>query len=160
MSTFEPTDEALQAILVRHRDREGALLPILHDIQGAFGFVPAAMVPAVAGELNLTRAEVHGTISFYHDFRSEPAGRSIVKLCQAEACQARGARAVTAALEAGLGVSLGATTADGAVSLEPVYCLGLCASGPAALVDGRPVARLDPKDAPELLGDLLGEVSS
>jgi formate dehydrogenase subunit gamma len=140
-------------IVARHADREGALLPILQDLQAALGYVPAGAVPEIARALNLTRAEVHGALSFYHDFRSAPAGRRVVKLCQAEACQARGGRRVTAALERRLGVELGATSADGAVTLEPVYCLGLCASGPAALVEGRPVARL----AEDRLEPLLAE---
>jgi formate dehydrogenase subunit gamma len=144
--------ERCEEILARHLGREGALLPILHDVQDAFGCIPDAAVPLIAQALNLSRAEVHGTLTFYHDFRRAPAGRRVVKLCQAEACQARGGRAVTAAAEAALGVRLGATTADGEVTLEPVYCLGLCASGPAALVDGRPVGRLDPTDLQRLVG--------
>lgn len=138
-------------ILERHAGREGALLPILHDVQAAVGFVPEAAIAPIAEALNLTRAEVHGTLSFYHDFRRAPAGRRVVKLCQAEACQARGGRSVTAAAEATLGVRLGETSLDGEVTLEPVYCLGLCASGPAALVDGRPVGRLTPEESRQLL---------
>ena len=147
------TKQACRKALARHAGREGALLPILHDLQDALGFVPHEAVAILAEALNLTRAEVHGTLSFYHDFRDAPAGRRIVKLCQAEACQARGGRAVTAAATARLGVPLGETSADGELTLEPVYCLGLCASGPAALVDGRPVARLSPDD----LGPLFEE---
>ena len=147
--------ELCREIVARHADREGALLPILHAVQEAVGYVPAAAVPEIAEALNLTRAEVHGTISFYHDFRERPAGRRLVKLCQAEACQARGGRAVTAAAEAALGVGLGETSADGAVTLEPVYCLGLCASGPAALVDGRPVARLSEDRLEPLLAEAM-----
>lgn len=150
MTPLETIDETLAAILARHSGREGALIPILHDIQDAFGFVPEAAVPTLAQRLNLTRAEVHGTLSFYHDFRAEPPGRRVVKLCQAEACQARGGRAVTAALEERLSVALGETAADGSVTLEAVYCLGLCASGPAALVDGRPVGRLGPASVERL----------
>ncbi|HKR88960.1 MAG TPA: formate dehydrogenase subunit gamma [Phenylobacterium sp.] len=150
MSTLELIGE----ILARHDGREGALIPILHDIQDALGFVPETAVPAVAQRLNLTRAEVHGALSFYHDFRREPAGRHVVKLCQAEACQARGGRASTTELEARLGVAMGETSPDGRVSLEPVYCLGLCASGPAALVDGRPVGRLDRPALARLVSEL------
>jgi formate dehydrogenase subunit gamma len=138
-------------ILARHAMREGALLPILRDVQQALGCVPAEAVPVIAEALNLTRAEVHGVVSFYHDFREAPPGRRVVKLCQAEACQARGGRAVTGAAEAGLGLRLGETSPDGAVTLEAVYCLGLCASGPAALVDGRPHARLVPDEVVALL---------
>ena len=130
----------------------GELLPLLHAIQARFGYIPPAAVPHVAQLLNLTLAEVHGTLSFYHDFRTSPAARRTIKLCQAEACQARGGRAVTTAVEDRLGVGLGATTRDGDVALEAVYCLGLCASGPSAMVDGRPVGRLAP-DALESLFD-------
>jgi formate dehydrogenase subunit gamma len=144
--------ELCAEILTRHAGREGALLPILHDVQAAVGFVPEAAVADIAHGLNLTRAEVHGTVSFYHDFRTGPAGRRVIKLCQAEACQARGGRAVTAAVEDRLGARLGGTSAGGEVTLEAVYCLGLCASGPSAMVDGRPVARLAP-DALEALFD-------
>ena len=148
--------EIAREIVAGHAGREGALLPVLHGLQGAFGHVPDEAVALVAEALNLSRAEVHGVVSFYHDFRRRPAGRRVVKLCQAEACQARGGRAVTAAALASAGVALGQTTADGEVSVEGVYCLGLCASGPAALVDGRPVARLDEAGAAALVA---GEVS-
>jgi len=144
--------ERCAEIVAPHLGREGALLPILHDVQDVFGCVPDAAVPVIAEALNLSRAEVHGTLTFYHDFRRAPAGRRVVKLCQAEACQARGGRAVTAAAETALGVRLGATSENGEVTLEPVYCLGLCASGPSALVDGRPVGRLDPADLSRLVG--------
>jgi len=134
---------------------QGELLPLLHAIQARFGYIPPAAVPHVAQLLNLTRAEVHGTLSFYHDFRTSLPARRTIKLCQAEACQARGGRAVTTAVEDRLGVRLGATTQDGEVALEAVYCLGLCASGPSAMVDGRPVGRL----APEALERLFDETA-
>ena len=142
-------------ILARHAGREGALLPILHDLQATFGFVSDPAVAQVAEALNLSRAEVHGVVTFYHDFRRAPAGRRVVQLCQAEACQARGAREVTAALETATRLRLGETTSDGALTLQAAYCLGLCASGPAALVDGRPVGRI----APARVADLLGEAA-
>ena len=122
----------LLAILARHQDKEGPLLPILHDVQEAWGHIPNAAVPVIAGSLNLSRAEVHGTISFYHDFRRVPLERTVLKLCRAEACQARGADRIAAALEA-----------LDAVAVEPVYCLGLCASGPSAMVGKQLFARLD-----------------
>ena len=122
---------------------DGALLPILHALQESFGHVPSAAVPIVASALNLSRADVHGVVTFYHDYRSKPAGKHVLKLCRAEACQARGAEAVVAKAEAALGVALGKTTADGVTTLEATYCLGLCASGPSAMLDGRVVARLD-----------------
>jgi formate dehydrogenase subunit gamma len=122
---------------------EGPLLPILHEVQRAFGHVPEASVPVIADVLNLTRAEVHGVVSFYHDFRRAAPGRHVVKLCRAEACQSMGGDALAAHAERCLGVELGATRSDGGVTLEPVYCLGLCATAPSAMVDGRVVGRLD-----------------
>lgn len=130
-------------IIAVHAGLEGATLPILHALQDHFGHVPAEAVPMVAEALNMSRAEVHGCLTFYHDFRREPAGRHVVKLCRAEACQAVGADALHAELRAAYGVDWHGTTRDGRVTIEPVFCLGLCASGPAALVDGEPVARLD-----------------
>jgi formate dehydrogenase subunit gamma len=123
--------------------REGAMLPTLHAIQSEFGYVPAEAVPLIAHALNLSRAEVHGVISFYHDFRRHPPGRHVLQLCRAEACQAMGADALAARARERLGADWGETTADGAVTLEPVFCLGLCACAPSAMLDGRPVARLN-----------------
>jgi formate dehydrogenase subunit gamma len=119
-----------------------ALLPILHHIQDALGFVPTPLVPDIAAALSLSRAEVHGVITYYHHFRSAPAGRHVVQICQAEACRANGAEAVMAHASVRLACVPGHTRADGAVTLEPVYCLGLCATGPAALVDDRLRARV------------------
>jgi formate dehydrogenase subunit gamma len=133
----------VQEILTRHQDREGALLPILHDVQAEFGFIPEPAVPEIARALNLGKAEVHGVVTFYHDFRQKPAGAHVVKLCRAEACQAMGADRVAAHARARLGVDFHETTRDGRVTLEPVFCLGLCACGPAALVDGKLSGRLD-----------------
>ena len=125
------------------KDLEGPMLPVLHAVQARFGYVPEAAVPAVAEALNVTRAEVHGVVSFYHDFRSEPAGRAVVRVCRSEACKSVGADRLLTDLEAALGVRAGETAADGSVTLEPVYCLGLCACAPAAQVDGRPVGRAE-----------------
>jgi formate dehydrogenase subunit gamma len=119
------------------------LLPILHDLQEAFGYVDEKAEPIVAEVLNLTRAEVHGVVTFYHDFRRKPAGTHTLRLCRAEACQSVGSEALAARAEAALGVVSGETTADGKVTLEAVYCLGLCALSPSAMIDGRVVARLD-----------------
>ena len=130
-------------ILALHIGREGALLPILHDVQAAFGMVPQAALPQIAKALNISRAEVHGVVSFYHDFREHRAGAHVVKLCRAEACQAVGAERVAAHARAALGVDWHGTTPDGRVTLEPVFCLGLCACGPSAMVDGRVVGRVD-----------------
>lgn len=133
----------LHEILDAHRQTEGALLPILHDVQAAFGHVPAEALPVIARDLNISHAEVHGVMTFYHDFRAEKAGRKVVKLCRAEACQAVGADALADRARARTGLDWHQTSSDGALTLEPVFCLGLCACGPAAMVDGRLVARLD-----------------
>ena len=130
-------------ILADHQGVEGSLLPILHAVQAAFGHVPQAAIPQIAKALNQSRAEVAGVISFYHDFRDAPAGRHVVKLCRAEACQAMGADALADHARARLGVDWHETSADGRVTLEPVYCLGLCACAPAAMVDGKLAGRLD-----------------
>jgi len=129
------------------------LLPILHALQEEFGYIDEAAEPVIAEELNITRAEVHGVISFYHDFRRAPAGRHVLKLCRAEACQAAGGDALAAHAEARLGVALGNTTADGRITVEPVYCLGLCSVSPSAMIDGRIVARLDTKKLDALLAE-------
>jgi formate dehydrogenase subunit gamma len=122
---------------------EGATLPMLHALQRAFGHVPDEAVPLVAEALNMSRAEVHGCLTFYHDFHRQPPGRHVLKLCRAEACQAVGADQLHAQVLAELGVAWHGTTADGQVTAEPVFCLGLCACGPAALLDDTPLARLD-----------------
>ena len=119
-------------LIAEHRDQPGALLPLLHAVQEALGYVPDEGVPAMARALNLSRAEVHGVITYYHFFRREPPGRQVVQVCRAEACQACGAEHLLAHAERVLGCERHATRADGAVTLEPVYCLGLCASSPGA----------------------------
>jgi len=135
--------DRIEEILNDHNGMEGPLLPVLHSVQAAFGHVPQAALPIIARALNLSRAEVHGVMSFYHDFREAPAGRHVVKLCRAEACQAMGADRVAAHAKARLGVDWHGTTATGAVTLEPVFCLGLCACAPAAMVDGKLIGRCD-----------------
>lgn len=135
--------DRIAEILEAHQGLEGPLLPILHAIQEAFGYVPDSAVPQIAKALMLSKAEVHGVISFYHDFRSAPAGRHVLKLCRAEACQTVGGDAVADRIKAALGIDWHETTPDGRVTLEPVFCLGLCACGPAAMVDGRLVGRCD-----------------
>jgi formate dehydrogenase subunit gamma len=122
---------------------EGPLLPILHGIQEEFGYVPQEALPVIAEGLNISRAEVHGVVSFYHDYRSHPAGRHVLKLCQAEACQSMGSDRIAALVKLALGIDFHETTKDGAVTLEPVYCLGLCACSPAAMLDGDVIGRLD-----------------
>ncbi|MCA0203894.1 MAG: formate dehydrogenase subunit gamma [Proteobacteria bacterium] len=135
--------ETLHEILNAHRGMEGALLPILHAVQEAFGHVPQEALPVIAKDLNITRAEAHGVMSFYHDFRENPAGRTVLKLCRAEACQSVGADALADHARGKLGIDWHETTADGAVTLEPIFCLGLCACGPAAMVNGKLVGRTD-----------------
>ena len=150
------SDARTREIVSNHNHLEGPLLPILHAVQHAFGCVPEAAVPVIAEELNLSRAEVHGVVTFYHDFRREPAGRHVVKMCRAEACQSMGCERLVAEAEDRLGISCGENTPDGRVTLEAVYCLGLCATAPAAMVDGRLVGRL----TPESLSATLKEVQS
>ncbi len=145
MANYEPwTRERADAIISAHRGMEGAALPILHALQAAFGCVPMDAEPMVAAALNLSRAEVHGIVTFYHEFRRTPPGRHVLHVCRAEACQSVGAEATGAHFRHALGVDWHETTPNGGVTLEPVFCLGLCATGPAALVDGKPVGRLTP----------------
>ena len=134
----------IDRLVARYRSERGALLPLLHAIRDELGYVPDGAVPAIAEGLNLSRADVHGVLTFYHDFRRAKAGRHIVKLCRAEACQARGGAANEGAVADRLGVPMGETRADGEVTLEAIYCLGLCANGPSALVDGVPIADATP----------------
>ncbi len=125
------------------KDQEGPLLPILHALQEEFGHVPQSVLPLIGKELNLSRAEVHGVMTFYHDFRAEPAGRHVLKLCRAEACQSMGGEAFTESVRAALCIDWHETTPDGRVTLEPVYCLGLCSCAPAAMLDDELIGRAD-----------------
>ncbi|MBW7055630.1 formate dehydrogenase subunit gamma [Paracoccus bogoriensis] len=137
-----PTAEEIREVVAPLADLEGPLLPMLHRVQEVWGHVPQAAVPVLAELLNLGRAEVHGVISFYHDFRDRPAGRRVLKICRAEACQAMGGAGVASEMLARLGVDWHGTTSDGAVTVEPVYCLGLCACAPAAMIDDRVIGRV------------------
>ncbi|RDI58827.1 formate dehydrogenase subunit gamma [Microvirga subterranea] len=130
-------------IVEAHTHRDGAALPVLHALQEEFGFVADEAIPLIASALNLSRAEVRGIVTFYHDFRRQPPGRHVLKLCRAEACQSMGAPRLARQILEQEGVDWGGTTADGALTIEAVYCLGLCVCAPAALYDGEPVARLD-----------------
>lgn len=143
-----------QAVIDSLKSLEGPLLPILHGIQEEFGYVPQDVLPLIASELNLSRAEVHGVVSFYHDYRDHPTGRHVLKLCRAEACQSMGADRLAARVKELLGIDFHQTTLDGSVTLEPVFCLGLCACAPSAMLDGELHARLD--DA--VVEDLVAEV--
>lgn len=135
--------EARANEIIHHHDgREGSLLPILHELQAEFGCVPQPAIPLIAHALNLTRAEVHGVVSFYHDFREKPAGRHVLKLCRAEACQSMDGEAFAQKVLDRFDLDWGGTTPDGRLTIEPIYCLGLCASSPSAMLDGQPIARL------------------
>jgi len=154
MTVFESFNpERAVEIIAAHADQEGALLPVLHALQHAFGHVPDEAVRIVAGALNLSRAEVHGVVTFYHDFRREPSAERTLKLCRAEACQARGGDAIAAMAERKLGLKMGETAKDGSVALEPIYCLGLCASGPSAMLGERVVGRIDEKRLDALIAE-------
>jgi formate dehydrogenase subunit gamma len=135
MDTRTAWADAVDTVLAEQQDRPGALLPILHGIQDALGYVPPEAVPVIAHALNLSRAEVHGVVTFYHHFRETPPGRHTLRLCRAEACQSVGAEALIEHAQRQLGIGFHETTADGAITLEPVYCLGNCALSPA-LLDG------------------------
>ena len=148
-----PGEEEIREILGEFMSLEGPLLPMLHALQDTYGHVPDSAVPVLADMLNLGRAEIHGVISFYHDFRERPAGRHVLKLCRAEACQSMGADGQNRDLLNKLGIDWNQTTADGALTVEPVYCLGLCACAPAAMLDGRLVARLDQAGIDTLLSE-------
>jgi len=144
MANHEPWNEdRARGIICGFADIKGASLPILHALQAAFGCVPLDAEPLVAAALNISRAEVHGIVTFYHEFRRQVPGRHMLHVCRAEACQAVGAEALGTHLREALAVDWHGTTKDGAVTLEPVFCLGLCATGPSALLDGHPVGRLD-----------------
>ncbi|MEZ0154552.1 MAG: formate dehydrogenase subunit gamma [Candidatus Reddybacter sp.] len=145
---------AIDAIIAQHQERPGALLPILHDIQHTAGYVPAETVPAIATALNLSRAEVHGVISFYHHFHSQPMGQHTVQICRAEACQAVGARELEQHATSTLATELGNTTTDGKFSLEPVYCLGNCACGPSVQIGDEVHARVTPERFDALISQL------
>ena len=136
------TTDAIDEILTRMAKTEGALLPILHAIQAGEGYVPAEVVPRIADALNLSRAEVHGVISYYHHFRQKPAGKVVVQICRAEACQAVGADAFAQEAVKALGCDFHETSKDGAITLEPVYCLGQCACGPSAMINDDVHARM------------------
>jgi formate dehydrogenase subunit gamma len=132
-------NSTLDDILADHSGLEGPLLPILHAVQAAFGHIPQDTLPIIAKHLNISKAEVHGVVTFYHDFREAPAARHVVKICRAEACQAMGADALAARAKAAIGCDFHETAGD--VTLEPIFCLGLCACGPAAMVDGQLMGR-------------------
>jgi len=154
MQTLNPGDTAtVRRIVSELKGRPGPLLEVLHAVQGALGCVPAAAVPLVADGLNISRAEVHGVVTFYHFFRESPAGKHTISLCQAEACQSQGAEALAIHARRRLGIDFHATTPDGRFTLEPIYCLGNCACSPAAMIDGRLHGRLTPESFDALIAE-------
>ncbi|MGB6119553.1 MAG: formate dehydrogenase subunit gamma [Mesorhizobium sp.] len=142
------------AVIAEHDALEGPLLPILHGIQDEFGYVPRGSLPIIAEALNISNAEAHGVATFYHDYRAAPAGRHVLKLCQAEACQSMGSDNVAAMVKKALGIGFHETAKDGSVTLEPVYCLGLCACAPSALLDGEPIGRVDAEAVEEIVAQV------
>lgn len=142
---------AVRSALACHIDEPGALLPVLHAVQDALGHIPADVLPQIADALNLSRAEVHGVISYYHDFRTQPMPGHRLQICRAEACQAMGAEALLVHARAQLGCDAQGTSQDGRLALAPAYCLGLCASSPALMLDGKLHARMTPPKLDALL---------
>ena len=149
-----PRSPVAAEICLKYGNRPEALLEILHDIQAKLHHVPESALPIIAEALNLSRAEVYGVVTFYHDYHLKPQGKHTIKICRAEACQSAGGMGVIAALEKALNIKLGETTADGNITLEAVYCLGLCPMGPAALIDGKPKAALKANKVNDLVKEL------
>jgi formate dehydrogenase subunit gamma len=149
---FDP--EIARDVIADLKHLPGATLPILHALQDRFGYVDTAAVPLIADALNLSRAEIHGVVTFYHHFRQAPAGAHVVQLCRAEACQSMGCRELERHAEARLGVAMGGTRADGRATLEAVYCLGNCALSPAVMIDGALHGRVDAARFDELIDEL------
>ncbi len=147
------SQETARAIIARVVNQEGAALPILQALQEEFGYLPEEILPLVAEALNITRAEVYGIASFYHDFHLEPRGKHVLTLCRAEACQARGGVVLEKHAMQRLGVKWGGTTKDGRITLEQVFCLGLCACAPSAMVDGTVVGRLTPEKLDAIIAE-------
>jgi formate dehydrogenase subunit gamma len=148
--------ETVRRQLTLLKSRPGPLIEILHAIQGELGFIPDGAVPLLAEELNLSRAEVHGVITFYHFFRRHPPGRHTIQVCRAEACQSMGSVALEAHAKQRLGVDFHETTADGEITLDPVFCLGNCSCSPSVMIDGELHGRVTPERFDALLADLKG----
>lgn len=153
-TTAQSLVEVVENAIEQHRGRIGPLMPVLHSIQEALGCVPPEAVPIMARAMNLSRAEIHGVMSFYHDFRTQPPGEHVVQLCRAEACQAMGSRDLEAHVRRRLGVDFGETTADGRFTLEPVYCLGNCACTPSIRIGDDIHARVTPEKFDALIAGL------
>lgn len=153
MTTVLSSHESAQidAQIQVHRDKPGALLPVLHAIQDTLGYVPEAAYPQIAHALALSVAEVHGVVTFYHHFRRHPVGKHVLQVCRAESCQAMGAEKLEAHIKSTLGIDYHQTTSDGAITLEPVYCLGNCACSPAVLMDEELYGRVDSQKIAEII---------
>lgn len=156
MTTVDPNTQpdpmaTLQSDLNQFASEPGALMPILHAIQDEVGYIPQDLVPAIARALNLSRAEVHGVVTYYHDFRTQPPARHVLRICRAEACQAMGADQLLAHAQQRLGCRVHATSNDGTFTLESAYCLGMCATSPAMMLDGKPYARVTPQSFDSLV---------
>jgi len=155
MQAIPKLEQTLDEIVAEHSGQIGALMPILHALQDRLGYVPEAAIPILATKLNLSRAEVHGVVHFYHDFRSELPGKHTIQVCRAEACQAMGSVALEKHIKHTLGIDYGQTSADGRFTLQPVYCLGNCACTPSVRIDEQIHARVTPKRFEQLLQSLL-----
>lgn len=147
------TQEKIQSKIEQHRDMPGALLPLLHAIQDAIGYVPQESYLPISKALALSVAEVHGVVTFYHHFRTHPAGKHILQICRAESCQAMGSEQLEARIKSSLGIDYHQTTPDGAITLEPIYCLGNCACSPNVMMDDEVYGRMDSKKVAELISE-------
>lgn len=147
-------ESVVNAALEKHLDMEGSLLPILHEVQDAIGYIPSEAIDMIGKGINRSRAEVHGVVSFYHHFRQHKPGKHIIEVCRSEACQAMGATEVVEDLKSKLGIDFHETTADAQITLEPIYCLGHCACAPALMIDGVPKARISVDQLDGLIADL------
>jgi formate dehydrogenase subunit gamma len=154
MTDLNGKQEAVRNAIASLKDKPGALLPILHSVQDALGYIPADSIPEIAKALNLSRAEVHGVVSFYHYFRDTPPGKHTVHVCRAESCQAMGSKQLESHIKSKLGIDFHETTADGKFSLEPVYCLGLCARSPSMQIDDSVYGRVTGDRFDEIVNEL------
>lgn len=157
--TPSSAEVAALAVCARHGNKPDELLEILHALQSQVGYVPEATLPVIAKALNLSRAEVYGVVSFYHDFRRHPAGKHIMKICRAEACQSMGTERLCQHAEKTLKTPLGGTTPDGQFTVEQVFCLGNCALSPAVMVDDRLFGKVDAKRFDEIVAEFSKEAA-
>lgn len=155
-----PADVTVLAICANHGNRPSELLEILHDVQDALGYVPETILPVIANAVNLSRAEVHGVVTFYHDFKREPVGRHTIKICRAEACQSMGTDHLCQHAEKSLKTEMGGTSPDGKVTIEQVFCLGNCALSPAILIGDKLYGKVDAKRFDEIVAGLSKETAA